>query len=184
MGRTRARCSFVAIFGLVVLLFPAAAHASKSFPGELKDALGLECAPMCTLCHVDEAGGRGRVDKRFGLAMMETGGLEALHPELIAPALEKLEKLANDEFCYRDIPKYDPNAELGPCDSDADGIGDVEELRQGRNPNVFGEGVLCPRYGCGARIEPRGSIDWSGVAGAASVALALMLGARRARRAG
>src|SRR5688500_7891359 len=101
MGRTRARSSFVAVFGLAVLVFPAASHASPTFPGALQDALELECAPNCTLCHEDESGGRESVDKRFGIAMMVTGGLRAKHPELIAPALEKLENLGNDELCLR-----------------------------------------------------------------------------------
>jgi uncharacterized protein (TIGR03382 family) len=65
-------------------------------------------------------------------------------------------------------------------DTDCDGIGDVAELRQGRDPNTKGEGNLCALYGCGARIDPHPKLDPTGFL--AGVGVAGLLGAIWRRR--
>jgi hypothetical protein len=70
----------------------------------------------------------------------------------------------------------------GAVDSDSDGIGDVEELRQNQDPNAPGVAIKCgPAYGCGARVEPRGRIDGIALAAAIGVALGLFAFGRRRR---
>lgn len=45
--------------------------------------------------------------------------------------------------------------EASGSDIDRDGMGDIDELRLGRNPNIAGSRELCVvTYGCGARIAP------------------------------
>jgi hypothetical protein len=82
---------------------------------------------------------------------MKAAGLELKRPDLIASALASLEK---NQF-----------------DSDEDDVLDVDELRQGRNPNQPGPGFLCATYGCGAQIAPHRSPS----IGASPHAIALML---------
>ena len=122
---------------LMTLSSVHAAHASPAFPGEVQAALGMPCVPQCTLCHLDTNGGKGTIVRPFGQAMMAVG-LESKRPELVAAALDTLEQASTD--------------------SDGDGFLDVEELREGKNPNQPGEGVLCATYGCGMRASsPAGS---------------------------
>jgi hypothetical protein len=42
----------------------------------------------------------------------------------------------------------------GVCNADGDDTPDVQELRNGTNPNPGGADLKCPHYGCGARIAP------------------------------
>jgi MYXO-CTERM domain-containing protein len=105
------------------------ASASPSFPGRLQEELDMPCAPQCTLCHRDTNGGQGTAVQPFGEAM-KNAGLRLKQPDLIPVALNKLAE--------------------GGYDSDGDGVTDVNELKEGRNPNQPGEGVLCPTYGCTA----------------------------------
>ncbi len=66
------------------------------------------------------------------------------------------------------------------ADSDNDGVGDVAELEQGRDPNLAGEGDLCgPAMGCGAHVEPSQDVDgWAGLL-AGLMAVVLLWRARR-----
>jgi len=113
------------------------ALGSPAFPGEVARELDMPCVPQCTLCHLDTNGGTGTVVRPFGQAMMAVG-LEGKRPDLIVVVLDTLE--------------------LASTDSDTDGRPDVEELREGRNPNQAGEGVLCATYGCNTRARsPAGS---------------------------
>jgi hypothetical protein len=151
----------LAVFGI-----GASAAASPSYPEAIQSALGMPCAPACTLCHDSQSGGLATANQPFALAMIQAG-LAGKDASLVAPALEQLELAGG------------PDAGA-PVDSDGDGEGDVAELREGRNPN--GPGVVCgPRYGCGARVEPRGQLD--GLTLAAALGLtALLFGLRRRRR--
>ncbi len=129
-----------ASFGAFVTLLHALswappAHASPTFPAEVQKQLDMPCVPQCTLCHRDTGGGKGTVVRPFGQAMMAMG-LEGKHPELIVTALGALEQ--------------------GSADSDGDGTPDVTELREGKNPNQTGDGVLCATYGCSTRRRPAG----------------------------
>ncbi|MEZ4221341.1 MAG: hypothetical protein R3B13_10490 [Polyangiaceae bacterium] len=148
-------------FALALLAAPAV--ASPSYPGELLDALNMDCAAPCTVCHQDQTGGSGTATKRFAEAMIDVG-LEGGDEGTVKSAAQALE--ANG------------------TDSDGDGVGDIDELKQGRDPNVEGDASICgPQYGCGARVSSqpaRGSEPW--IVAASAVALALGLGRRRRRR--
>jgi len=117
---------------VALLSWPAVATASPTFPAQIQSHLDMPCTPPCTLCHRDEHGGFGTVIQRFGLAMqgLQDVGIKGKHPELIGPALDALEQNGTD--------------------SDGDDRPDVEELREGSNPNQAGDGVLCATYGCAA----------------------------------
>jgi hypothetical protein len=68
-----------------------------------------------------------------------------------------------------------------PCDADGDGTPDVTALRSSKNPND-GSALVCPKYGCGARIAPERpgrSLDGTAVLVAFG---ALVLVAKRSRR--
>lgn len=139
----------------------------------------MDCAPACTLCHRDMNGGLGTVEKDFG-DLMSRAGLFANDPSSIAPALAILE----------DPTKADPPFTAGqcppdgtsPCDSDQDGVPDVTELREGTNPNEKGGELCLVRYGCGARVEPRGPTRPNAAAGLlAALALAGLLARTRSR---
>lgn len=183
--------------GLAVLaLFaPRAARASESFPEAIQGALGMSCAPPCTICHDSLSGGYGTVNKPFGIAMFDVGGLTPKQPETVAPALAALEGGGGAAGSAGTAGAPDAGADAGATggsggaggtpgvvDSDGDGVGDVAELRQERDPNVPGAGVVCgPTYGCFARVEPRGRIDGVALSAALAVAGALILFGRRRR---
>jgi hypothetical protein len=136
-----------------------AAWASPSFPGEIQERLRMSCAPPCTLCHRDSTGGLGTADTAFADQMV-ANGLTAGDAARIGPALDAIEASA--------------------ADSDGDGIGDVAELRDERDPNIAGAGVVCgPSYGCGAHVAPRSTMDPIALAAALAVALGLCAAARR-----
>ena len=79
-----------------------------------------------------------------------------------------------------DVPGFLDDAELEESDVDNDGVGDIAELRAGADPNVPGDQSICgPQYGCGARVEPRGSIDLSSAFAALLTALLLFGWSRR-----
>ncbi len=70
----------------------------------------------------------------------------------------------------------------GVVDTDGDGMGDVEELRNNRDPNVAGKEINCgPQYGCGARVEPRGDLDGYALIAALGMAFGLIWLGRRPR---
>jgi hypothetical protein len=133
---------------LALLFTPAVAFASPTFPGALQEAANMPCAPQCTLCHRDSAGGYGTLVEgttaapTFVKQMIDADpGLEAENPSSVKPALDAVEGLG--------------------ADSDGDGVGDVAELREGSNPNIKGDATLCgPTYGCGARIAKSERTDW------------------------
>jgi hypothetical protein len=164
------------------LLVANSAAASKTFPGALEEALGMECPPACTICHRDETGGRNTVIKRFGIAMMVTGELSAGETDRIPAALAAIQ----GPLCSYTFDDWDEGiGEEGPCDADGDGVSDVDELRQKRDPNVLGpnDELRCgPDFGCGARVEPRSQPDYVAILAAALTVLGLAIGARRRKR--
>jgi hypothetical protein len=105
---------------LCALATPAA--ASPAFPGAIRDALDLTCRPECTICHRDVAGGYGTLDKEFGKAMLDEGGLVVKQPGTFAAALAALEASGSDV--------------------DDDGVPDVEELSFLEDPNAAGDAEL------------------------------------------
>lgn len=111
---------------LVVLLGAGPAYASSTFPGELKEQLGLSQVPLCTVCHTDLKGGSDTLAQPFGLAV-QTHGAVSNDTQSLRQAIAAMEK--------------------DRTDSDEDGISDIEELEAGSNPNRPGnEGS--PTYGC------------------------------------
>ena len=132
-----------------------AALASPTFPGEVQNTLGTPCVPPCVICHATSLGGLGTAVRPFGLAVRERGAHAGDTAELRA-ALELLEAEG--------------------VDSNQDGIPDVAELREGRNPNDAA-GICGLQYGC-ATGAPRRHGD-------APVAVVVLIGlwARRRSRA-
>ncbi len=159
---------FHKMFGAVVALGLSAAAApsaaSSTYPEAISEHLDSPCIPQCTICHRDNVGGLKTVDKKFGLAMMDLG-LRFAAPQRIPGFLDQLESAGTD--------------------SDGDRTGDVEELREGLDPN--GDGDLCGvgvEYGCFNRVAAAPpSKDGALVGGALlSLSLAWMVRRRRPRR--
>ncbi len=153
---------FRAFVALAFVMVSGTAFASQSYPGELQSQLDMECAPTCTLCHQDQNGGAGTATKPFAEALIDNG-------------LKK-----NDEASLRAAIEA---ADGEGVDTDGDGVVDIEELREGPDPNVSGAVPLCgPQYGCGAQVSKRGEVDPPALLAALCVAGSLIFLGRRRRR--
>src|SRR5690242_13566278 len=86
---------------------PSAAYASPSYPAAVRDALGLPCAPACTLCHRDDRGGIGTAISPFATSA-RIAGLTCCNPAQLPGLLAQLDTDA--------------------VDSDDDGDPDIAEL--------------------------------------------------------
>lgn len=112
-------------------ILSGAALASGNYPGEVALELTVD-APSCAVCH-DGATTFGTVTTPFGVAMVDAG-LVASNPDSLVSALVTLESEGTD--------------------SDGDGVGDIDELLDGTDPNgteISGEG---PSYGCAGSTRP------------------------------
>ncbi len=120
---------------LVALAAPAA--ATGAFPNTIRDTLGLDAAPACTVCHTDPGGGAGTATTPFAESLV-AAGLEAFDRPSLEAALATLE--------------------ADGTDSDGDGVSDIDELVAGTDPNALpgeGEGEGEPiRYGFGCASAP------------------------------
>lgn len=125
--------------GFFALATPAL--ASQEFPPHIDDTLTLGYEPVCTICHQTLTGGFGTVVQEFGQAMQARG--------LVAGDLTSLENA---------LAALDAEG----SDVDGDGVGDIQELRNGSDPNSAsgGEG---PEYGCVGNVAPVRS-SWPGAA--------------------
>lgn len=103
------------IVGLGLFVLAGQAHARGSIPGAIKTHVGLDAAPACTLCHSAPSGGSGTATKPFVLAMFDANFVVS-DKNSVGPALDALESDGSDV--------------------DGDGVGDVQELRDGTDPNV------------------------------------------------
>lgn len=143
---------------VVAALSSTAALASSNYPGEMASHLGGNTPiPSCTVCHASNAGGFGTVTKSHGISLMDAGLVAGDVGSLTAA----LDTLASDG-----------------TDSDGGGVGDVDELKAGTDPNVAadddgggdGDGGDEPlQYGfCAASPDEGGGL---GVAGGLAVGL-------------
>lgn len=146
----------IQITAMVLLL------GTPGFPAGIDAELSLQYFPPCTICHQDDLGGAGTVVKPFGNAMIARG----LEPDDNQSLIDALAAMESDAV-----------------DSDSDGVGDVQELRNKTDPN--GSGAFdgpSPIYGCGGghltgyRPEP----SYALMAGLGLAALGI--GWRRRRR--
>jgi len=131
------------------------AYATPTFP-EVIAAKQMSVVPGCQVCHVG-AQQRGTVNTPFGLSL-RMRGLIAFDEDSLRTALDAL--LAER------------------TDSDGDGIGDVEELQLGTDPNAApGDtgAIVTPIYGCASTHRGVGEA-WT------SIVAALALVAMRSRR--
>jgi hypothetical protein len=101
------------VVALVLVAGPVT--ASEAFPPVVKAELRLKAAPDCTLCHRDDQGGVHTVTKPFGLTMLGLG--------VTGGNVGSLEAALRTD-------------EADATDSDGDGVPDVDELRNGTDPNV------------------------------------------------
>jgi hypothetical protein len=156
--------------------FARPAGASDTYPGAIREALsGMPCDPPCTVCHETLSGGIGTATKPFAESIKATADLGCCNEDLVAGALETMRNSCAGQG---------GNAPPG-CNSDGDDMPDIEELEEGRDPNVSGVGNLCggPVYGCGARVAGGTTeFDWVSLLAAGAAALALIHSARRMRK--
>lgn len=138
------------------LLALAFVLASPTFPPEIDAHLSLGYEPACTLCHDSLAGGFGTVVQPFGQKMQARG--------LVAGDLGSLRGALDD-------------LESEGSDVDGDGVADIQELRDGTDPNSSGGLAEPPEYGCIGNIAPTRS-SWPG---AAAVLAAIAFVSRRRR---
>ncbi len=139
------------------------AVASPTYPELLQKHYKMDCAPPCTVCHRDRNGGLYTVDKPFGLTVYSLG-LRGQSPN----GLKEVER----------------QLELTLPDSDGDHVPDVQELRDGTDPNSAANGSLCkegPVYGCGAHVARGTGRNDLAAALAMLAGLVMLVGMRRRR---
>jgi hypothetical protein len=117
--KRRSTTTAACLVGLLCLSFAPHAAASKNFPEALRKKLGLAEIPYapqgCQLCHQNDDGGTRTATKPFGRTVLRAGAVGGSVPSLLA-ALN--------------------NVESDGTDSDHDGVGDIDELKAGTDPNV------------------------------------------------
>ena len=166
-----------------VVAWSSSAWARPEFPGIVQTTLkpDLLCPPTCTICHttpnpVDETTATQLFVNNLSLA-----GPAGITEESLPDVLLALEQ----QVCTNPEDRSCPGGMCTkPCDADGDGMGDVEEIRNGRNPNNSTT-MPCPEYGCFARVAPtpaKRSLDGTAVLAALGAALVLAGRWRRRRR--
>lgn len=130
-----------ALLPVALLLGAAPAAATTSFPDVIRDTLSLDASPGCTACHTRVAGGAGTATKPMAVSLI-AAGLLPFNDASLAAALGELE--------------------TNGTDSDEDGVGDIDELRAGTDPNAppVADGGPEPepiQYGFGCAHAPPGS---------------------------
>lgn len=105
---------FATVLGANLAALPT--FASESYPATIKSTLKLKTVPECTLCHANNLGGANTVVTKFGLSLQKRGVTGRSNVRSLTSALSK--------------------EESDPVDSDGDSVFDLEELRDGSNPNV------------------------------------------------
>jgi hypothetical protein len=136
--------------GLSIWLVARSSGATANFPAVVQRDLALSYQPPCAWCHSGGVTMRGTTNTPFGKAL-RARGLAAYDENSLRAALEALR--------------------TEHVDSDGDMTGDIDELKNGTDPNVSDvpglgisgadAGVGPPVYGCGlgsVRSGPRGSL--------------------------
>jgi hypothetical protein len=162
-----------------IALAPRVASANPLYPSLVQSHLGLSYLPPCTICHTSDLGGTGTATQPFALAMKAVGNLSGLDSSTVDPALDTLQAMSTD--------------------SDCNGIPDIQQLKDGRDPNAPGEyidgsGKTAPpdpgcsnsvttAYGCGAQLAPASTpSDAAPLLAALATALGVALTRLRPRR--
>lgn len=145
---------------LALALWTHQVSAMPNFPDGIQSHLGLSYTPPCTLCHATPAGG-GPIVTKFGESML-AAGLTPTASTLI-PALDSL--AANN------------------TDSNHDGRSDIEQLKEGSDPNTSEDFSATPeqKFGCGARVAT-GRAKSDSTFAMLAVAIALVFAKRRSKR--
>jgi hypothetical protein len=146
-----------------MLLGARTALASANYPSAVQAHLALSSQPSCALCHLNGTTGIGTVNTPFGVSMRARG----LVFQNVASLNTALDALAAEG-----------------TDSDGDGVGDIQELKNGTDPNVAGGSggsTLTPKYGCGGGdlTQPMNPASVGGAVSFFALALAAVVNRRR-----
>ncbi len=166
----RASLSLLALGAALSVSAPA--QASTVFAEHISQKLGTPCVPQCTICHTTNLGGGGTVTRAFGI----NAKTFMLLPQSLVQLDNVLTQLALPLTMMDGVDR----------DVDDDAISDIDELKQGTDPNPGNEPlcVTVPAYGCGATIAKtpkRAATDGTATAAALLTALVGLLALRRRR---
>ncbi len=118
----------------LLLAWPRLAHAEPTYPAEMQSHLGLSYTPPCTVCHATNSGGLGTISTPFGKALQAEG--LSTNFATLDPALDALATNNND--------------------SDGNGIPDIQQLKDGIDPNTGASLSIEPQqFGCSVHIAKR-----------------------------
>ena len=144
-----------------MLLVPASAQATPTFPRALDTDIPTQFTPDCSVCHANGVTGFGTVTTPFGAAM-RARGLVAGDLNALRTAVEALRAEATD--------------------SDGDGIPDISELEMGTDPNLP-TGSKPMIYGCISQVATGARASSNAIAWAAfALAFAGVVRARNRQR--